>query len=241
MYNTEHLQEKWAPILDYDGVDPIKDAHRRATTAILLENQEKELREEASFLSEQPTVNTNSGANAGFSAGATAAGPVAGFDPVLISLIRRSMPNLVAYDLAGVQPMNGPTGLIFAMRSRFTNQSGTEALFNEADTAFSGQNEGFDLTSGFTATGANNVGLGTTAQRGENPGALAASAAQTNATDYNVGQGMRTDDAEDLGTSGDNFNEMAFSIEKVTVTAKSRALKAEYSLELAQDLRQSTD
>jgi len=237
MYNTEHLQEKWAPILDYDGVDPIKDAHRRATTAILLENQEKELREEASFLSEQPTVNTNSGANAGFSAGATAAGPVAGFDPVLISLIRRSMPNLVAYDLAGVQPMNGPTGLIFAMRSRFNNQSGTEALFNEADSAFSGQNEGFDLTSGFTATGASNVGLGTTAQSGSNPGLLSGTAAQTNATDYNVGQGMTTGDSEDLGTSGDNFNEMAFSIEKVTVTAKSRALKAEYSLELAQDLK----
>ena len=237
MYNTEHLQEKWGPILDFDGVDPIKDAHRRNVTAILLENQEKELREEASFLSEQPTVNTNSGANAGFSAGATAAGPVAGFDPVLISLIRRSMPNLVAYDLAGVQPMNGPTGLIFAMRSRFTNQSGTEALFNEADSAFSGQNEGLDLTSGFTATGASNVGLGTTAQQGSNPGLLNSTAAQTNATDYNVGQGMRTDDAEDLGTSGDNFNEMAFSIEKVTVTAKSRALKAEYSLELAQDLK----
>ncbi len=237
MYNTEHLQEKWGPILDYDGLDPIKDAHRRSVTAILLENQEKELREEASFLSEQPTVNTNSGTNAGFSANATAAGPVAGFDPVLISLIRRSMPNLVAYDLAGVQPMNGPTGLIFAMRSRFNNQSGTEALFNEADSAFSGQNEGFDLTSGFTATGASNVGLGTTAQSGSNPGALAATAAQTTATDYNVGQGMRTDDAEDLGTSGDNFNQMAFSIEKVTVTAKSRALKAEYSLELAQDLK----
>jgi len=237
MYNTEHLQEKWGPILDYDGLDPIKDAHRRSVTAILLENQEKELREEASFLSEQPTVNTQSGANAGFSANATAAGPVAGFDPVLISLIRRSMPNLVAYDLAGVQPMNGPTGLIFAMRSRFNNQSGTEALFNEADSAFSGQNEGFDLTSGFTATGASNVGLGTTAQSGSNPGLLNATAAQTNATDYNVGQGMRTDDAEDLGTSGDNFNQMAFSIEKVTVTAKSRALKAEYSLELAQDLK----
>ena len=238
MYNTEHLQEKWGPILDFDGVDPIKDAHRRNVTAILLENQEKELREEASFLSEQPTVNTGSTSSAaGFSAGATAAGPVAGFDPVLISLIRRSMPNLVAYDLAGVQPMNGPTGLIFAMRSRFNSQSGTEALFNEADSAFSGQNEGFDLTSGFTATGASNVGLGTTAQSGSNPGLLSGSAAQTNATDYNVGQGMRTDDAEDLGTSGDNFNEMAFSIEKVTVTAKSRALKAEYSLELAQDLK----
>jgi len=243
MYNTEHLQEKWGPILDFDGVDPIKDAHRRNVTAILLENQEKELREEASFLSEQPTITTGSGAisnnvgGAGFGAKAADAGPVAGFDPVLISLIRRSMPNLVAYDLAGVQPMNGPTGLIFAMRSRFNSQSGTEALFNEADSAFSGQNEGFDLTSGFTATGASNVGLGTTAQSGSNPGLLSGTASQANATDYNVGQGMRTDDAEDLGTSGDNFNEMAFSIEKVTVTAKSRALKAEYSLELAQDLK----
>ena len=236
--NQEALAEKWAPLLDYDGLDPIKDNHRRMVTAVLLENQEQTMREEAQFLSEQPTNSTgSSGATAGFSAGAAKEGPVAGFDPVLISLIRRSMPNLVAYDLAGVQPMNGPTGLIFAMRSRFTNQSGTEALFNEADSAFSGQNEGLDLTSGFTATGASNVGLGTTAQQGSNPGLLNATAAQSNATDYNVGQGMRTDDAEDLGTTGDNFNEMAFSIEKVTVTAKSRALKAEYSLELAQDLK----
>ena len=243
MYNTEHLQEKWGPILDYDGVDPIKDAHRRATTAILLENQEKELREEASFLSEQPTVNTGSTSSAaGFSADATATGPVAGFDPVLISLIRRSMPNLVAYDLAGVQPMNGPTGLIFAMRSRFNNQSGTEALFNEPDSAFSGQNEGFDVTTGFVN---GNVGLGTTAQKklgdggdtDANPGLLSGAASPTDAVEYNVGQGMRTDSAEDLGTTGDAFNEMAFSIEKVTVTAKSRALKAEYSLELAQDLK----
>jgi len=243
MYNTQHLQEKWGPILDYDGVDPIKDAHRRATTAILLENQEKELREEASFLSEQPTVNTqSSGSAAGFSADATATGPVAGFDPVLISLIRRSMPNLVAYDLAGVQPMNGPTGLIFAMRSRFNNQSGTEALFNEPDSAFSGQNEGFDVTTGFVN---GNVGLGTTAQKklgdggdtDANPGLLSGAASPTDAVEYNVGQGMRTDSAEDLGTTGDAFNEMAFSIEKVTVTAKSRALKAEYSLELAQDLK----
>jgi len=236
MYNSESLQEKWAPILDYDGLDPIKDAHRRATTAILLENQEKELREERSFLSEAPTVSTNSSSSAaGFSADATAAGPVAGFDPVLISLIRRAMPNLVAYDLAGVQPMNGPTGLIFAMRSRYNNQSGTEALFNEADTAFSGQNDGLDVSTGDVNT---NVGLGTTAQSGSNPGLLNPTAAQTNATDYNVGQGMRTDTAEDLGDgAGDHFNQMAFSIEKVTVTAKSRALKAEYSLELAQDLK----
>ena len=180
------------------------------------------------MLTEQPT---NAVGNGGYtsSGGQT----VAGFDPVLISLIRRSMPNLVAYDLAGVQPMSGPTGLIFAMRSKYSSQSGTEALFNEADTAFAGQNEGFDLTNGMSDVAA---GLGTTSQTGSNPAALNP-VATASSTAYDVGQGMRTDDAEDLGTSGDNFNEMAFSIEKVTVTAKSRALKAEYSLELAQDLK----
>jgi hypothetical protein len=233
MFNSEHLQEKWAPILDYDGLDPIKDSHRRTVTAILLENQERELREEKAFLSEGPTVNTfSSTGTPGFSA--NAGSPVAGFDPVLISLIRRSMPNLVAYDLAGVQPMNGPTGLIFAMRSRYTNQTGTEALFNEADTAFAGQSSNFNNTDGFT-DGA--VGMGTTAQQGTNPGLLNPEGSQT-ATTYNVGQGMRTDNAENLGDGSEGqFNEMAFSIEKVTVTAKSRALKAEYSLELAQDLK----
>ena len=232
--SNEALQEKWAPLLDYDGLDAIKDPHRRMVTAVLLENQEQAIREEKEFLYEQPTVNTNTGSNAGFSANATATGPVAGFDPVLISLIRRSMPNLVAYDLAGVQPMNGPTGLIFAMRSRYTNQSGTEAFFDEADTSFSGQNEGFDLTNGMTGQA---VGFGTTGgDQPANPGLLNPEGSQGGRT-YPVGQGMRTDDAEDLGTSGDNFNEMAFSIEKVTVTAKSRALKAEYSLELAQDLK----
>ena len=235
MFNTEYLQEKWAPVLDYEGMDPIKDSHRRAVTAVLLENQEQTLREEREFLSEGPTVSTNTGANAGFSAGASS--PVAGFDPVLISLIRRAMPNLVAYDLAGVQPMNGPTGLIFAMRSRYTNQtSGAEALFNEADTAFSGQSSNFNNTDGWT-DGA--VGLGTTAQAGSNPGLLDPTYPATgDAGTYNVGQGLRTDAAENLGdgTEG-HFNEMAFSIEKVTVTAKSRALKAEYSLELAQDLK----
>jgi len=233
MFNAEQLQEKWAPILDYDGLDPIKDAHRRATTAILLENQEKELSEERSFLSEAvPTNSTASGANPGL--GAATTGAMQGFDPVLISLIRRSMPNLVAYDLAGVQPMNGPTGLIFAMRSRYESQTGTEALFNEADSAFSGQDDGFNATNGFTA---GNVGMGTTAQQGTNPGLLNPEGSQT-ATQYTVGQGLRTDDAENLGSgAGDHFNQMAFSIEKVTVTAKSRALKAEYSLELAQDLK----
>ena len=238
-FNAEYLQEKWAPILDYSGLDAIKDSHRRAVTAILLENQEKELREERAFLSEGPTVTTQSGSYAGFSGGADAQGPVAGFDPVLISLIRRSMPNLVAYDLAGVQPMNGPTGLIFAMRSRYTNQSGTEALFNEVDTSWSGQDSGFNNTTGtYTAGGDEGaaVGLGTTArQAGTNPGLLSPDSSTTQQA-YTVGQGMRTDAAEALGTT-DQFNEMAFSIEKVTVTAKSRALKAEYSLELAQDLK----
>ena len=224
--NQEALQEKWAPLLDADGQDPIKDAHRRMVTAVLLENQEQTLKEEREFLSESPT---NAAGTGGFGGGATATGPVAGFDPVLISLIRRSMPNLVAYDLAGVQPMNGPTGLIFAMRSRYKTQSGTEALFDEADTAFSGQNEGFDF-------GGSNVGMGTTGQSGSNPAALNPNSG-VNGSTYSVGQGMTTAQSEDLGTSGDAFNEMAFSIEKVTVTAKSRALKAEYSLELAQDLK----
>ena len=233
MFQSEQLQEKWAPLLNYEGLDKISDPHRRAVTAVLLENQEKFMREQVAFeqggmIAEQPT---NAVGNGGYtsSGGQT----VAGFDPVLISLIRRSMPNLVAYDLAGVQPMSGPTGLIFAMRSKYTSQGGTEALFNEADTAFSGQNEGFDLTNGF-ADG--NAGLGTTAQAGSNPAALNP-VGSASSTGYNVGQGMRTDEAEDLGTTGDAFNEMAFSIEKVTVTAKSRALKAEYSLELAQDLK----
>ena len=237
MFNAEQLQEKWKPLLEHDGIDNIKDNHRKAVTAVLLENQERFLREEASFLSEAPTVNTQTGANAGFSAGASS--PVAGFDPVLISLIRRSMPNLVAYDLAGVQPMNAPTGLIFAMRSRYVDNPdgnkmlGSEAFFNEPDSAFSGQNQENTYTDGM---GSVTTGLGTTAQSGTNPGALNPSSNATQVA-YDVGQGMRTDDAEDLGGTDKAFNEMAFSIEKVTVTAKSRALKAQYSLELAQDLK----
>jgi hypothetical protein len=233
MFNAEYLQEKWAPILDYQGLDTIKDSHRRMVTAILLENQEKTIREEREFLSETPTNFTSTSNGSGTGLSGTSTGALQGFDPVLISLIRRAMPNLVAYDLAGVQPMNGPTGLIFAMRSRYKNQTGAETFYNEVDSAFSGQDTGFNNTNGWTD---GSVGLGTTAQRGSNPGLL--SAAGATATDYNVGQGMRTDDAEALGTTGgDQFNEMAFSIEKVTVTAKSRALKAEYSLELAQDLK----
>ena len=218
-FNVEHLQEKWNPILNHEGMEGIKDNHRKMVTAVLLENQERMLREEREFLSEGPTNQTG--------------GSIDNFDPVLISLIRRAMPNLVAYDLAGVQPMNGPTGLIFAMRSKYKTQGGSEALFNEADSAFSGQSNAFDNTAGMTGVA---VGMGTTAQNGSDPGVLNDAGAA--GEDYNVGQGMTTSEAEDLGdgTEGE-FNEMAFSIEKVTVTAKSRALKAEYSLELAQDLK----
>jgi hypothetical protein len=237
MFQSEHLQEKWAPLLNYEGLDPIKDSHRKAVTAVLLENQEKFLREQSafgssgSFLTESPT---NSAGTGGYGADSAAGGPTAGFDPVLISLIRRSMPNLVAYDLAGVQPMSGPTGLIFAMRSRYTNQSGTEAFYNEVDTTFSGNDAGFDETAGFTNAVS---GMGTTSQTGSNPSVLNP-VSTASSLGYNVGQGMATGDAENLdGTAGDAFNQMAFSIEKVTVTAKSRALKAEYSLELAQDLK----
>jgi len=242
MFQSERLQEKWAPLLNYEGLDSIKDPHRRAVTAVLLENQERFLREQSAFeqggmLMESPTNSANAaGAQGGFGADSAAGGPTAGFDPVLISLIRRSMPNLVAYDLAGVQPMSGPTGLIFAMRSRYTNQSGTEALFDEADTVFSGQNAGYgaDIDQAFADA---NAGIGTTVQAGSNPSVLNPVGTATS-TAYNVGQGMPTGDAEALdGTGSDAFNQMAFSIEKVTVTAKSRALKAEYSLELAQDLK----
>jgi hypothetical protein len=240
MFHSEQLQEKWAPLLNYEGIDSIKDSHRRAVTAVLLENQEKFLREQSafetsgSFLAEGPTNSANAaGASGGYGGTSAAGGPTAGFDPVLISLIRRSMPNLIAYDIAGVQPMSGPTGLIFAMRSRYKNQSGTESFYNEADTAWSGQNDGRNIIPD------SKVGFGTTSQSGTNPSVLnPVGTATTEPSPYNVGQGMPSGNAEALGDANqNNFNEMAFSIEKVTVTAKSRALKAEYSLELAQDLK----
>ena len=232
--NTEALQEKWGPLLNAEGQEKITDPHRKMVTAVLLENQEKALREEREFLTEQPTMNTDPAGtgNPGFSG--TGASPVAGFDPVLISLIRRAMPNLVAYDLAGVQPMNGPTGLIFAMRSRLEGPSGDETFYNEVDSAFSGQNEGRSNTAGMVDS---DTGIGTTAQSGSNPGLLNPVSSATGTT-YNVGTGMGTKEAETLdGTGAAAFHQMAFSIEKVTVTAKSRARKAEYSLELAQDLK----
>jgi hypothetical protein len=245
MFQSERLQEKWAPLLNYEGLDPIKDSHRKAVTAVLLENQEKFLREQSSFshgefLTESPTMSAGTGGFSGTGAGAAAGGPVAGFDPVLISLIRRSMPNLVAYDLAGVQPMTGPTGLIFAMRSRYgTNRTtGDETFYNEVNTAFSAQNSTGTATQGnYTGgtDGGTSVGFGTTTnQSGDNPGLLNPNGQLS----YTTGQGMQTADSEALGQDGGpQFNEMNFSIEKVLVEAKSRALKAEYSLELAQDLK----
>jgi len=238
MFHSEQLQEKWAPLLNAEGAGEIQDSHRRAVTAVLLENQEKFLREQnsfsesGSFLTE--ATPTNASGTGGFGADSAGAGPTAGFDPVLISLIRRSMPNLIAYDLAGVQPMSGPTGLIFAMRSQtYKEGSRSETFYDEVDSAFSGQPYGFDVQEGTEQ----NVGMGTTGQSGTNPGVLNPVGTATS-TAYNVGQGMPTADAEALdGTANDAFNQMAFSIEKVTVTAKSRALKAEYSLELAQDLK----
>ena len=222
MLLSEHLQDKWAPILDHRDAEPIQDPYKKAVTAVLLENQEKFLREERGFISE--AAPTNSLGGAGFTGGSTSTGPVAGFDPVLISLIRRSMPKLMAYDICGVQPMTGPVGLIFAMRTtQGTNRniasSGVEAFFNEADSEHSSENSGDSLASND--------------QTGSNPGLL------NDSGTYTIGgQGMTTAQSEALGDgSGNHFNEMGFSIEKVTVSAKSRALKAEYSLELAQDLK----
>jgi hypothetical protein len=207
MFNAENASQKWQPILEHAGIPEIKDNYRRSVTAVLLENQEKAMREErAAFGSLNETA-----------ANATGAG-VDNFDPVLISLVRRSMPNLMAYDVAGVQPMSGPTGLIFAMKSRYTSQAGTEALFNEADTAFSG--------AGSHAGASDSLGsYGTDANTDDVEDSFA------------TGTAMSTTAAQALGNTGTDFGEMAFSIEKTTVSAKSRALKAEYTMELAQDLK----
>ena len=191
MYLSEQIEKKWEPVLKHESLAPIADPYRRAVTAVILENQEKAMREERGILHEATHAN------------ATGAS-IDNYDPILISLVRRSLPNLMAYDVAGVQPMTGPTGLIFAMRSHYTSQSGTEALFNEADTDFSGAG---------THDGSNPVD-GT----------------------YTTGTGVSTSTAEGFGDST-ALAQVAFSIDKTTVTAKSRALKAEYTIELAQDLK----
>lgn len=220
-YLNEEIVNKWGPVLDHADLTPIKDSHKRAVTATILENTERVLREERgpSMLNEAPT---NSTGNA-----------IDNFDPVLISLVRRSMPNLIAYDVCGVQPMTGPTGLIFAMRSRYDNQTGNETFYNEVDTGHTGRGGANASATAAGYTAATDVGGGA-ANVGTGP------SANSNASNslYNFGGGVQTSLAEDLGNSSTSiFPEMAFSIEKVTVTAKSRALKAEYSLELAQDLK----
>ncbi len=208
MFLNEEVQNKWKPILEHEDLPQIKDKHRADVTACLLENTAKALNESGAFaprslLGEAAPTNAT-GAN------------IDNYDPILITLVRRSMPNLVAYDLCGVQPMTGPTGLIFAMRSHYTNQTGAETFYNEVNTAFSsvlgGANTIGDKHTGTSPTGDVNT--------------------------YNFGQGMSTAQSEALGSSGNvAFAEMAFSIDKVSVVAKSRALKAEYSMELAQDLK----
>jgi len=212
MYLSEQHEKKWQPVLEHPDLPQIKDSYRRAVTSVILENQERAAKEDSAFLSEAAPTN------------ATSATGVQNWDPILISLVRRAMPNLIAYDIAGVQPMTGPTGLIFAMRSRYTSQSGNEAMFDEADTDFSGRNAAGSAVDGYSAS----------ANSGTNPGALNDSPAGT----YTTGTAMTTAAAEALGDAdGNAFAEMAFSIEKSTVTAKSRALKAEYTMELAQDLK----
>ena len=216
MFNTANLQEKWAPVLNHDGLPEIKDNYRKAVTAILLENQERAIREERGILTEAPTnvgpINTQT----------TGAGAIDGFDPILISLIRRAMPKLIAYDIAGVQPMTGPTGLIFAMRSQYTNQSGAEAFFNEADAQFSGT-----------------LGATTTPTTEKNPGLINdATGGGTTETAYDLASSKLTSaNLEAAGDPGSEFNEMAFSIDRIAVEAKGRALRADYSVELAQDLK----
>ena len=207
MFQTQHLQEKWQPVLEHPELPKIEDAYRRAVTTLILENQEKSLREDRSFLGEAAPTNAT-GAN------------IDNWDPILISLVRRSMPNLIAYDICGVQPMTGPTGLIFAMRARAASGDGAEALVDEQIPFLSNQDAAGDTGGGD--------------QSGTNPAVLNDS---PSAGTYSTVTGMTTAQAETLGDGTDEFAEMAFSIEKHTVTAVSRALKAEYTMELAQDLK----
>ena len=211
MFQTEHLQEKWQPVLEHPDLPKIEDSYKRAVTTLILENQEAALKEDSAFLTETAPVNSMGG------------GQMDTWDPILISLVRRAMPNLIAYDVCGVQPMTGPTGLIFAMRSSFTSQDGAEALVDEAMPDISNQNA------------AGTIGGGDVGATETNPAVLNDS---PSAGTYVSATGMTRAQAEALGDSASNaFAEMAFSIEKSTVTAVSRALKAEYTMELAQDLK----
>ena len=214
MFLSEELQKKWAPVLEHADLPKISDPYKRAVTAVVLENQIQAMQKESGILHE--AAPTNSSGTGGFGgADAQNAGPVAGFDPILISLVRRSLPNLIAYDVCGVQPMTGPTGMIFAMRSFYatdrSTSTGTEAFYNEANTAHSG------------ASATVQQSLAMKASTSDRPYGV---------FDANTAAGMATATAEGLTPL-----EMGFGIEKVTVTAKTRALKAEYSMELAQDLK----
>ena len=211
MFQTEHLQEKWQPVLEHPDLPKIEDSYKRAVTTLILENQEKALTEDKNFLTEVAPVNAMSG------------GQMDTWDPILISLVRRAMPNLIAYDVAGVQPMTGPTGLIFAMRASFTSQDGAEALMDESMPDISNQNA------------AGTIGGGDVGATETNPAVLNDS---PSAGTYTSATCMTTAQADALGDSAANaFAQLAFSIEKSTVTAVSRALKAEYTMELAQDLK----
>jgi hypothetical protein len=213
MFQTEHLQEKWQPVLEHPDLPKIEDSYRRAVTTVILENQEKAMKEDASFLSEAAPTNSTGGS-------------ISNWDPILISLVRRAMPNLIAYDICGVQPMTGPTGLIFAMRASFLSSDGAEALVDEAMPG--GQGASNQNAAG--TTGGGDVGATET-----NPAVLNDS---PSAGTYTSATGQTTAQGEALGdTSTNAFAEMAFSIDKSTVTAVTRALKAEYTMELAQDLK----
>jgi hypothetical protein len=239
MFLQEEIQKKWAPILEHSELPSIRDAHRRSVTAVVLENTERALRESAVHGQYQTLTETTSGGafnGMGASSSTAGAGPIDTFDPVLISLVRRAMPNLIAYDIAGTQPMTGPTGLIFAMRSKYGNsaslgntsaigntRAGGETFYNEVDSTFT------SVTSGANSFGQKFVG---TIPGDTNNSIMSA------VNGYNTGTAMSTAQAEVLGADGNTaFAQMGFSIEKVTVTAKSRALKAEYTMELAQDLK----
>jgi hypothetical protein len=229
MFNAQALTEKWSPVLGHEGAGAIKDNYRKAVTAVLLENTEKQLREERGMVNEASTVGAISAAGGqalGGSGLTTKTGGLAGFDPVMISLIRRAAPNLVAYDICGVQPMSGPTGLIFAMKSHYNNRSGAEALYNEPDTNFSGNTQGPAAYNDPVAP------LGDGGTTDANPGLL-----NDSGTYERQAGNIARETAEVLGSGSTLFNEMDFSIEKTAVTAKTRALRAEYTLELAQDLK----
>jgi hypothetical protein len=235
MFLQEEIQKKWAPILEHTELPAIKDAHRRSVTAVVLENTEKALREASAHGQFQTLTETASTLPVNFmgaSSSTAGAGGIDTFDPVLISLVRRSMPNLITYDIMGTQPMTGPTGLIFAMRSRYSNQTGAETFYNEVNTSFS------SVVSGANAFGQQFIGSIPGATNTTPLPSTVGNNTVNNSNAYNTGTGMSTAQAEALGAdSNAAFAQMAFSIEKVTVTAKSRALKAEYTMELAQDLK----